>query len=110
MRLGEGQPITVGDVTLQTNLTWGAMKAINALLNQIPDGDVAAQLEFAEGVLLKHTISVTGLEDENGKAVVKLSAAVVDKLPPSFINQALDQLLKEGTGADTDVVDESGNP
>jgi len=99
MRIGEIQTATVGDVTLGFRLSWGDAKRIrrdaqDVLHSDEPDAEPA----FAEETLLRHLVSVDGLQDEEGQPISKLTREIVEALPPAFVQAAVGAMLEAGAG------------
>jgi len=108
MRLGEGAPLKVDDMTLLVNFTLDDQLAVAAIQKELPeDENDPAHVEFLAGMLTKYTVGISGLEDENGKPITELTRKVVGKLRVDLIKRFFQGLMT--IGDETDIVDESGN-
>lgn len=99
MRIGELQTATVGDVTLGFRLSWGDAKRIRRDAQDVLHSDEPdAEPGFAEATLLRHVVTIEGLQDEDGRPVATLSREVLDALPPGFVQAAVGAMLEAGEG------------
>ena len=96
MKVGQLTEVPVGDATFWVKLSWGAYKKLNRQLNKLDQNDTEAVLSFAEDNLVKLVSSCEGIEDEDGKPIKKLSAKVIDDLPPGFILELWHKIMAVG--------------
>ena len=96
MRAGQLTLVEVEDAKLWVKLSWGGYKKLNRELKKCDQDDTEAVLSFAEGNLLKLVSSCEGVESEDGKPANKLTAKLIDDLPPTFVLKLWRKIMAVG--------------
>ena len=106
MKLGQVTRIEIDDVTLMVKLTWGDLKRLLQQSHDLPEGDEQEtgieQLDWVQGVVKDHVVSISGLQDAGGKEITKLDDSNIEELPPRFVMDIWKRMAEIGAeGSDT---------
>ena len=88
--------VEVEDAKFWVKLSWGTYKRLNRELNKLDQDDTEAGLSFAESNLVKLVGSCEGVEGEDGKPASKLTAKLIDDLPPRFLLELWRKIMTVG--------------
>jgi len=91
MRLPSTKVIVVGDVRFTVRWAYGLFKQLQECV-QGAGGDDLLAAKAVEGWLVENVVAVEGLEDGDGKPITRLSAEVLDMLPPDMLTGLMEGL------------------